>query len=267
MARTCDNCSRPVFDTDTVCWHCGWKLSSPEESAAETIPAAETLIEETVPAEPKPIEWPLALFYGVLTTIVLLALLLLMRSLGRSPTIAFKSDAIPGEWVSLNDPQKLFSVDVPADWSWYFQKGQQTQPSLKHLIEDDARIPTAVAPLGDIVSDLEYLLFSKNESDFLVVARSERLNRLTAQQAVVSLQEEPFENTIVNEARLIRNTAGEDTAVFALEHMEPPLFCVQSLTPNTTETYLVAACTSPENHALHSHELNVVLNSFQTLSR
>ena len=267
MARTCDNCSRPVFDTDTVCWHCGWKLTVPAQFEPETALAAENHAETDPSAEPESVEWPIALFYGVLTAVTFLALILLMRSLGQSPTIALRADSISGEWVFLIDPQKLFTIDIPVDWTWYFLHGPQSQRSLAGLVEDDARIPTAVAPLGDIVPDIDYLLFAENESEFLVVARSERLNRLTAEQAVISLREEIFENITVSEARLTQDTAAGDTAVFVLRRTDQPLYCWQSYSPSRSETYLVTACTPSENYNLFSPELTSVINSFRILSR
>ena len=267
MARTCDNCSRPVFDTDTVCWHCGWKLPVPEQFEPETSPAAKNLPEEDPSAESEPIAWPIVLFYGVLTAFTFLALVLIMRSLGLSPTIALRTDTSSGEWILLNDPQKLFTIEIPADWTWYFQHGAQSQASLASLVENDARIRKAVAPLGDIVPDIDYLLFAEKESEFLVVARSERLNRLTPQQAVISLRQELFENITVTEARLTQDRAAGDTAVFVLQRTDQPLYCWQSFSPGTSETYLVSACTPSENYSLFSPELNTVINSFTILSR
>jgi hypothetical protein len=267
MARTCDNCRRPVFDTDTVCWHCGWKLPIPAQSEPETSSAAQNLAEADSSSASDPVAWPVVFFYGVLTAVTFLALVLLMRSLGLSPTIALKTDSGSGERILLNDPQKLFAVEIPADWTWYFQHGAQSQTSLASLVEEDARIQKAVAPLGDIVPDIDYLLFAENEFEFLVVTRSERLNRLTAQQAVISLRQELFENITVTEARLTQDKAAGDTAVFVLQRTDQPLYCWQSFSPGPSATYLVAACTPSENQNLFNPELNTVINSFTILSR
>lgn len=267
MARTCDNCNRQVFDTDNVCWHCGRKLLAPTQSETETTPTGKKIAEADPSAESEPVAWPLTLFYGVLTAVIILTLILLTRSLGQSPAISLEADSTAGDWVFLIDPKKLFTIDVPLDWTWYLQQGPQSQPSLASLVEDDARIPTAVAPLGDIVPDIDYLLFAENESEFLVVARSERLSRLTPQQAVLSLRGEPFENITVADAHVTQDTAAGDTAVFVLQRTDQPLCCWQSFSPGTSETYLVTACTASENYNLFSPELNTIINSFSILSR
>ncbi len=34
MKRTCDNCNRPLLETDTICWHCGHKQPLPVKREA-----------------------------------------------------------------------------------------------------------------------------------------------------------------------------------------------------------------------------------------
>ena len=190
-----------------------------------------------------------------------------MRSLGQSPTIAIEAGTGSGEHVLLIDPQKRFTVEIPADWVWYFQQRPRSQLTLANLVEDDARIRKAVAPLGEIVPDIDYLLFAENESEFLVVARSGRLNRLSPEQAVISLRQELFENITVTEARLTKDAAQGDRAVFVLQRTDQPLYCRQSFAPGSLATYVVAACTPSEQTNTNSVELDMAINSFRILSR
>ena len=268
MKRTCENCSRPLFDTDTICWHCGQKQSLPvqPESTSEQ-PSIDSTIEDGPEPEPEPVATALILFYGGLTAVIVLALLLTIRSLGQSPIVTLKPDSSQGEWVSLNSPDKSFTIDIPAKWDWQFLEEKRAKSSVTDLLENDRRIMTAITPLGDLVPDIEYLLVAQNGSGLLVVARSERLNRLSPQQAVTSLQEEQFDNIIVTEAHLIQAAPEEAKAVFTLKHMDTPLQCDQYMVPGPSETYVVAACSLIESYKQQHGDFKTALDSLRFKSR
>ena len=268
MKRTCENCSRPLFDTDTICWHCGQKQTLPAqpESTSEQ-PRSNSTIENVPEQEPEPVATALTLYYGGLTVVIVLTLLLIIRSLGQSPIVTLNPDSSQGEWVSLNSSDKSFTIDIPANWDWQFLKGKQAQSSIIDLLENDHRIMTAISPLGDLVPDVEYLLVAQHDSNLLVVARSERLNRLSTQQAVTSMQEEQFDNIIVTEANLLQATPGDAKSVFTLKHLDTPLQCDQYLVPGPSETYVVAACSLIENYKQQHGDFKTALDSFSIQSR
>jgi hypothetical protein len=268
MKRTCENCSRPLFDTDTICWHCGQKQSLPiqPETTLEQ-PPNNTTLENDPEREPEPVATALTLYYGGLTVVIALTLLLIIRSLGQSPIVTLNPDSSQGEWVSLNSSDKLFTIDIPANWDWQFLEGKQAQSSIIDLLENDHRIMTAISPFGDLVPDVEYLLVAQNDSSLLVVTRSERLNRLSTQQAVTSLQEEKFDNIIVTEAHLIEAAPGDVKAVFTLKHTDTPLQCDQYLVPGPSETYVVAACSLIEIYKQQHGDFKTALDSFSIKSR
>jgi len=268
MKRTCENCSRPLFDTDTICWHCGQKQSLPAQPEfTSEQPGSNSTIEDDPEPEPEPVATALILFYGGLTAVIVLALLLTIRSLGQSPIVTLKPDSSQGEWVSLNSLDKSFTIDIPANWDWQFLEEKRAKSSITDLLENDRRIMMAITPLGDLVPDIEYLLVAQNDSSLLAVARSERLNRLSPQQAVTSLQEEQFENIIVKEAHLIQATPGKAKAVFTLKHMDPPLQCDQHLVPGSSATYVVAACSLIESYKQQHGDFKTSLDSFSIKSR
>lgn len=263
MTRTCDNCRRPVLETDTVCWHCGWKLSPAGPVKEKTAAANE---EEGQESELEPTPLPLIVFYGSLTLLIIIGLLLLMNSLGQSPTITI-TDASFTELVTLTDPEKQFTVNIPARWQWTFQDEDQTPMMFAGVEELDTWTAAAIDPLGTLVSDNVNLLLAGDNSILLVVMRSDRLNRLTPQQAVASLRQEVFEGINVVDARQVQNKAGEDAAVFTIKHDEAELTCRQMLTPAPTTAYLVAVCATTINNEQYEDEFNSVLDSFQLLSR
>ena len=268
MKRTCENCSRPLFDTDAICWHCGKKQSLPTqpESSSEQ-PSSDSTIEGDPEPEPEPVATALILFYGGLTTVIVLALLLTIRSLGQNPIVILKPDSSQGEWVSLNSPNNSFSIDIPAQWDWQFLEERRAKSTITDLLENDHRIKTAITPLGDLVPDIEYLFVAQNGPSLLVVARSERLNRLSPQQAVVSLQEEQFDNITVTEAHLIQVAPGDVKAAFTLRHMDTALQCYQHLVPGPSETYVVAACSLIESYKHHIGDFKTALDSLSIKSR
>ena len=263
MKRTCENCNRPLFDTDTICWHCGQQQSLPvqPESTSEQ-PISDNTLEDDPEPETEPVASALILFYGGLTAVIFLALLLTMRSLGQSPIVSLKADSAQGEWVSISAPDNSFTIEIPAKWDWGFLENMGSSPSGMDVLESDAQILTAVTPLGELVPDIEYLLKAENDSSLLVVARSERLNRLTPHQAVTSLQGEQFDNMTVTEARLIQGVKGEEKAFFSLLHLDTPLHCDQYLVPAPPETYVVAACSLAESYNRQRDTRQTILDSF-----
>jgi len=268
MKRTCENCSRPLLDTDTVCWHCGQKqpLPAQPESPPDQI-GKDLAIEEDPDPEPDPVPPALIFYYGGLTAVIIVAVMLTVRSLGQRPIVTLNLDSPQGDWVTLTSPGKSFTIDIPANWDWQFQEGKRTNSSSEDLLEHDSGVVAAVTPLGNFVTDFEYLFAAEGDSNMLVVARSERLNRLSPQQAVTSLQEESFDNITVKEARLVQATEGEEKAFFKLEHLDIPLQCDQYFVPGSEETYVVSACSLAESNNQQQEEFNKALSSFNVRSR
>lgn len=265
MNRTCENCNRPLLDTDTICWHCGQqqtllvKAESPSEQQ-EQKPAEKAQHEPALES----FSSPLILYYGGLTAVVVFALLLITRSLGQSPALSVKADSSPSEWVTLNAPDKSFTIEIPAKWDWRFLLGKAEGPA---LVEGKGLITAAAAPFGDLVPDIEYLLHAEDEGSLLVVTRSVRLSRLSAQQLVSALQRESFANMTVTEAQLTGSAPEEERAIFTLTHSDLPLQCNQYFIPDSANSYLVAVC-SPVDSAESGREIRqTVLDSFTLHAR
>jgi hypothetical protein len=259
VTRTCDNCRRPVLDTDTVCWHCGWKLSPAAPSPKELEPqAVEEEQESTLEATPL----TLIIFYGGLTFLIIIALLWLINSLAQSPTI-FGESSQSSEWVTLTDPEQRFTIRVPTHWQWVFQDEIQAQPREGTLLENERWFPAAIAPLGSLVPEIEHIFTAGNESILLVIARSERLNRLTPEQTVASLTQESFPGLVIENARQAQNSAGEIVAIFTVTQENPALRCRQLLLPGPSTAYLAAACAAADDAAQFMDEFDLALDSLQ----
>jgi hypothetical protein len=264
MKHTCPNCSSPLFETDTVCWHCGQPQTLAIEQDVAPKPAApEEEKQEEVEPELEPFAPGLIFVYGGLLLIIIAGLFLVTRSLGQSPTMALKSDETLGEWIFLTAPDKSFTIELPVTWEWYFQSNGPA--SLSENPAGESIVVFAAQPLGDFLPDLNTFLVAQHDANVLVVARSERLNRLSPEQAVSSLQSESFENLEIEEVRLIQLEPDSERASITLAHKDVPLHCTQHLVPGSSETYLVAACSPADVFDTQRRILLEILNTF-TLS-
>ncbi len=260
MQRTCPNCNSPLFETDTVCWHCGQQRSAPIQQTEE-ISTVSTSDEDSEP-QLEPISPALIFYYSFLMITIVLALLLLSRSLTQNPILTLNPDGREGDWISLTSPTKMFSIEIPATWNWHFQEGAHTSSSFIQLLENDNRISFAVKPLGDLVPDIDYLMVAQNDGNLLVVTSSERLYRLSTEQAAAALQTESFNNLIITEAQLLTSGVAEDRVLITLNHVNLSLKCKQHLVPAHSETYLIAVCTSAENYGSQQDIFKDILDSF-----
>ena len=261
MTRTCDNCRRPVLDTDSVCWHCGWKLTPRPVEKEKT-----TAIETEQESELEPTSLPLIIFYGVLTLFIIIVLLRVMNSLASSPTIS--AVGLPStEWVVLKDPSRQFIIQVPAQWRWFFRKEIEAETDLAGFLENNEWLQIATAPLGSFLPDGETHFIAGNDSVLLVVTRSERLNRLTAEQLAASLRQENFPGLSVENVRQKQNSSEEIGTIFTVIHNDPAIQCHQLFMPGSEAAYLVSACAAAEDNAEFKDQFDRSLDSFQIQSR
>ena len=260
MQRTCPNCSSPLFDTDTICWHCGQQQSLPSQQTKEI--TAASAVEEESESQPEPSSPALILYFGFLMITIILALFLITSSLAQSPILAVNQDVREEDWISLTSPTKMFLIEMPATWNWHFQEEARTNSSFNELLGNDSQLAYAIMPLGALVPDIDYLLVAHNGKSLLVVTSSDRLNQLSARQAAAALQAESFDNLVITEARLLTSGTAEDRVSITLTHMDRPLKCNQRLVPAQSKTFLIAACASAENYSSQQELFKDVLDSF-----
>ncbi len=260
MSRICDNCHRPVLDSDTVCWHCGWKLSPiiPEPGEEEAASDKEEAQAETLQSTPI----PLTIYYGGLTILIIMALIWLMNSLAKNPTIV-QLGPESSEFVLVQDPLRRFTISIPDNWEWIWEKDLTGDPAAASFIEDTRLLDQAGEPLGSLVADNEQVFLAGNDSTFLLIMASERLNKLTGEQIVSSLSQETFKDVLVENARQAQNSAGEMVALFDVNHDVPPIHCRQLWSPGTITAYLVSACTAAADAREFQNDIDITLNSFR----
>lgn len=249
MKRSCQYCQSPLFETDTVCWHCGRRQPATASQSTTVQPQKpiETSPEEDQEEELEPVGSRLVLYYVGIMLLIVVLLLLVTRALGQQPFLTSSLDPSDIDRVALTAPDKSFSIEIPATWDWYFKDESRVSSSFQELLENDQRIKAAVLPLSDLVPDTEYMLIAQSDDELLVAIRSERLNQLSPEQAVTSLRTESFEGITVEETREIKNAQDGNRAFISLILADPPLRCIQHLVLGTVDAFLIAACTIPDD--------------------
>ncbi len=232
--RLCKNCGQPVLATDAVCWHCNAKLSLPEPELAN-------IAGESAQADDSPFLFQI-FFYAALMIITAVALLLVTRSLGSQPRLINNPAAEGTPLVTLSAADGSFSIELPADWIWYFPQTDRGHGDGSAALAEDPRFQSALMPLGELAPDMQPVLLAQSESAILSVAKSERLGRFTVDNIVSSISSEAFPNSRVLESGAASTRLGLETAAITLEQRRPPLVCRQYFLRDPEIVYLASIC-------------------------
>lgn len=254
-ALKCENCGQPVLSSDIECWHCGAAL-------AKLVPDTPSLEEHLDEEEERTSEPPLQiLFYAAMTVMTALALLFVIRSLGRQPRLAAGLGLDDKPAAALVAPDGSFSIEIPAEMVWYFPQARRGRSAAARHMASDPQFEAALQPLLGLASDTEIILVGQVDSTILSVAQSGRLSQLTVENVVSSLPSEDFSDSIVLSTRKGESTLGP-AAIITVEQEDPPLVCRQHFMPDSGGAYLAATCTEPGKFEQHSAAFDTILASF-----
>lgn len=282
MSERCENCGNPVLATDTVCWHCGRQLPKRphEQTPSLRRPAlsrlwptrAATEHEETA-AEAYDLR--AVAIYGALTLLILLALLAMMRSLGRQPLLVASADLRLGaDWTAVTDNNLRYTLSLPPGWQWIDGAFRQQQGLIDDVADDTPNMRRSLSPLGDTAGDLELLAISfqpppENEelTTFVVIGRSPRLGQITPQQALDLLAEQSLlvGSTTVAWTDIVESIPGQEQARFGLLDSGRQIQCRSLFIAERSAAYVVAACAPQESFGRIQRDLENILDSFQLL--
>jgi hypothetical protein len=264
MAKACPNCGQPTLETDITCWHCGWQLA-PQKTARP--------VTKQRPTATAALPYPLStiMLYGAMTAVVLIALLLVMRSLGQKPLITIHPETRLGaNWTPVTDGAQRFTLDLPADWRWL--DGDSDQRALTDALAEDGRFHAALAPLGDLIEAGDILLIASytpfaadDLAGLVVVAHSEILDRLTPEQAI-QWSGQNTADLVIQEARLAEGFTGVTHALLLVENPNSGWRCRQHFTPGPADSFLVAACAPRSWFPRYAGDLQNIVASFQLLA-
>jgi hypothetical protein len=267
MSSKCENCGRSVLETDTVCWHCGWSLS-PEGSA----PAQEA---RTNAASNKTgsISLSAVAVIGGVTIVNIIAALLVMRSLGRQPTVL--TDALEPGWDAVADAPPSYTLNLPPDWDWLEGTSDRTQTDFEEVINDNDYYLAIIEPLGEPVREIDLLGVAKDTrreggmtSGFLLLARDARASRPPPDQAITRFQtNEP--NLNVLDVAVTDASSGEQyvTVVITFFSEEREHHCREMFVPTTRSNFLVVICSLRGQSSAYSSDFQKILSSFRIVTR
>lgn len=242
-----------MLETDTVCWHCGWRLSQTE--APKPAPKPSRPKEEAQ----KEISLSAIGAYGGTTAVIILLIFLVMNVLGQKPFVVISPES-GRDWQVVTDASQSYTFDLPPGWAW-----QEGQPDSEIVPEE---IKTAVfATLQDLAEDAEVLgtAVSSNSqrAGLLVVGQSQSLYSRTMADLV-----ERERNTAVSEAIVVENLLGNPQAHWVMELPgTPPWKCQQDVVRGQTVNYLVTVCAPNPQYTPQIKQLEGILYSFQPLFR
>ncbi len=271
MSDQCANCGKPVLDSDTVCWHCGYKLqavAAPEPVAAPdgaSRPAAEAKDDTTY-------DFRALIIYGVLTLVVIGGLWAVMSALSQRPILVRTADrSLGNDWLAVSDSELIYTISLPAGWQWLDVPSRDLRDALNNLIVRQGYIDNALNPLGAAVDDLQIVAVGLDAPTldypdpvaFVVIGRSEALGDLTPEAAIVRLNEaagtvvEPLPNMHI---------PGQPQARFTLLDEDAGYQCRQlAVQDEIAATYLVAACSPQLGYGLLQRDFERIIDSFQFL--
>lgn len=242
----CDNCDRPLLATDTVCWHCG----HPREGAAVAAAASATAVASS----------PLTAVsgYAILTAVIIIALLLVIRSLGQQPLIVINSNAQrPRGWTAFTDTQRRFTLNLPPDW----QLEEPTDPAFAALLAEKEGVwKTAVVPLDP--STILLLARSPDDTPQLVaVARNVQLHQLSLKQLTDLITEQEVAIQEIEESESFFGTP-QINLTFATDGN---VLCSQQYALQPEDSYLLTICMDNTTFRRSRDTIEAIQGSFQPL--
>lgn len=273
MSDQCANCGKPVLDSDTVCWHCGYKLRevpAPEPVAAPSVPARQ--IAASGGEDVQSYNVRALLIYGVLTLAIIVGLWAVMSALSRQPILVRSADrSLGNDWLAVTDSNLIYTISLPAGWQWLDMSIRDQREALSNLIVRQSYVDNALLPLGGPVDDLQIVAVGLDAPTldypdpvaFVVVGRSEALGSLTPEAAIDRLNElsgvvvEPVPNNRIPGQPQARFTLLDEDAGFQCRHL--------AVQDGTVYTYLVAACSPQSGYGRLQRDFELMLDSFQFL--
>ena len=179
MNIRCENCGQPALASDSTCWQCGEPLPGREQQSSVKVQAKERWGPATSPTT--------LVIYLASTLIVIVAALLVMRSIGRQPLVQLRLGTRPPPgWQVVTQHDKLFALDLPGNWRWLDRADPEQASEIEALMQRNDLYRSGLEPWSSGVVDMSVLFLAfdpQNHSDvaaaFIVIGRSKTLSRLS----------------------------------------------------------------------------------------
>jgi hypothetical protein len=266
MDARCANCGQPALTTDNICWHCGERLPWYKDDASEEVSVKEGWGRTASVSS--------VVLYAGITIAVVIGLIIVMSSLGSQPQVQVSiGTRTLDDWQLVTDANKSLTAHLPQGWSWFDSAIDEQAGHLRGLIAEDGSFLTGASPLGGAVDDLEVVFVALSPTTganglptFMVVAKSEKLNRLSYGEASVFLDEGDFS---ISEMRYIDNFDRSYLSIVAQPESETvggQLRCRQQFIKGDDDGMLFALCAPERSYPAQQIIFEEIYNSFQRLS-
>ena len=282
MIAKCDNCGQPALDSDKVCWHCGRPLAGRDIEEPDKVSVNQGWQQtQSLGAVSG---------YVAVAVIVILAAVLVTRSLGQQPKVSANvGERAPEGWETIMDFDGRFTFYLPQEWRWFEQerREERSDPPLSELLEAGQFFMAGTNPFGAETDDLEidFLAvalpetagFEDEAADmqslitaeaFMLVARSGRLNNLTYEEMAQFLRNSDYRILQAEQVEEIDRsylTIAVEAPVEAAGDFEF-LRCNQQFFLGREESMLVTVCAKDTAYTIYQRTLNEILTSFRRLS-
>lgn len=268
----CENCGQPATDTDVVCFHCGQPLPGREELAEPKVKVKEGWQQS--------VSSTAATIYITSAVLVLLAFLLVTRTLGQRPLVQVGFATRPADgWRQVVNQSEDFLLYLPNGWKSYDGLDpDQADELAKRLAESDL-YQLATQPLASLTDDLEIIYLSQNgrpaEDDrfaFLVIGRSALLNGLSYDEALDFWSTDAYLDGSVSFVDDFAKSRAEAIVRLPLEQNETgvpgeAIRCRQHFVLGEGESLLLAICSPADRYIPRASTFEEINNSFQRLEK
>lgn len=213
--------------------------------------------------------------YLASTIFVIVAALLLMRSIGEEPLVQVRlGTRQPPGWRIFTQADKLFTLDLPGDWRSLDLGVPEQATEIESLATSSDLFPRALEPWNVEVDDLSiiFLAFGPEvpvdlPDPFIVIGRSDTLSRLSYEGALQYLGGSDFairEAVVVDDFDKSHLRVLVDIPVGAGEG--DALRCRQQFVRSRQDAVILAACVQASDFAVHEALFASALTAFQWLA-
>jgi hypothetical protein len=214
--------------------------------------------------------------YAALSLLILLALLAVMRSLGRQPLLVASADLRLGAgWMAVTDSELSYTLSLPPGWQWLDGTFRQQQELLDELALSAPDMRWSLAPLGEVTGDMELVAVAYQPEPpeiggpliFATIGRSQRLGEITPQQALDVLAGQSLSSFPITTSDLVENIPGQPQVRFGVLDHSRQVQCRSLFIADAFAGYLVAACAPQASFGRVQRDLDDILDSFQLIER
>lgn len=264
MNIRCENCGQLALESDSTCWHCGEPLPGREQEQSEKVQAKERWGQTASPST-------LGIYLGS-TIFVIVAALLVMRSIGQEPLVQVRLGTRPPPgWRIITQADKSFTIDLPGDWRSLDWAIPEQATEIKAIRGSSDLIFSALEPWNTEVDDMDLLFLALDPAKpielpnpFIVVGRSNTLSRLSYEGALQYLGGSEYtvlEAEMVDDFDKSHLSVLVDIPVGADE--SDALRCRQQFVRIRQDAVIVAACVQAGRYAIHEVLFTSALAAFQ----